>query len=134
MRTFNYTWMSPPAGSNVINVIFNNGQVLSAQRTVLVFNSQSSSTTYGLPGYDYFVSGTSPTNPAGWLRITSITNGLVAWNSVAGKTYQVLATTNLTASFEPVSTVITATNTNCFFLDPNYTNGPDRFYLIQVFQ
>ena len=31
--------------------------------------------------------GTNPNNPAAWLEITGIANGLIAWNSVAGKSY-----------------------------------------------
>jgi glycosidase len=133
LRTFNYTWVAPPPGSNVINVTFDGSEVLSAQRTVLVFDPQSSSPTYGLPGYDSFIAGTSPTNPATWLQITGIAQGLISWNSVPGKTYQVMESAELSAGFQPVSWVITATATNSSFLDVNYTNGPDRFYLIQVF-
>jgi hypothetical protein len=107
--------------------------VLNAQRTVLVFNPQSSSPTYGLPGYDAFVAGSNPANPATWLQITSISQGLITWNSVPGKTYQVLASGDLSAGFQPISPVISAAGTNSLFFDANYTNGPARFYLIQVF-
>ena len=86
-----------------------------------------------MPGYDYFVSGTSPTNPGGWLRINSVTNGLVDWTSVAGKSYQVLTSTNLSAGFQPVGPIISATNTNSIFLDTNSNSGPAKFYRIQVF-
>ncbi|HEX3720078.1 MAG TPA: alpha-amylase family glycosyl hydrolase [Verrucomicrobiae bacterium] len=134
MRTFNFTWVAPPPGSNVINITFDGTQVLSAQRTVLVFDPQSSSPIYGRPGYDAFVSGANPTNAATWLQITSIANGLVAWNSVAGKNYQVLASNNLDEGFQPISGIISATGTNSYFFDVNYTNGPDKFYLVQVFQ
>jgi hypothetical protein len=134
MQTFNCPWNQPPAGTNLIQISYSfNGVQVSAQRTVVVFNSQSSSPTFGLPGYNYYISGTSPNNPAGWLKINSITNGLIDWTSVAGKTYQVLATTNLSKAFRPVSPVLTATNTNSVFLDVDYTNGPQRFYKIQVF-
>jgi hypothetical protein len=133
LRTFNYTWVAPPPGRNVINVTFDGVEVLSAQRTVLVFDPRSSSPTYGLPGYDSFVAGANPTNPATWLQITGIAGGLITWNSVPGKTYQVLASGNLNAGFQPVSPVLSATGTNSFFYDSNYTNGPDKFYLIQVF-
>jgi hypothetical protein len=133
LRTFNYTWVGPPPGSNVINVTFDGAQVLSAQRTVLIFDPQSSSPAYGLPGYEFFVAGANPANPATWLEITGIAQGLITWNSVAGKTYQVLASADLNAGFQPVSPVLTATGTNSHFFDINYTNGPDKFYLIQVF-
>jgi hypothetical protein len=133
MRTFNYSWAAPPPGSNVINVTFDGTQVLSAQRTVLVFDPQSTSPVYGLPGYDFFIAGADPSNPATWLRITGIAQGLITWNSVSGKTYQVLAAGNLNAGFQPVSPVISATGSNSSFFDVNYTNGPDRFYLIEVF-
>jgi hypothetical protein len=39
----------------------------------------------------------------------------------------------LNAGFQPVSPVISATGSNSSFFDVNYTNGPDRFYLIEVF-
>jgi hypothetical protein len=133
MRTFNYTWVSPPAGSNFISVTFDNGNVLNAQRSVLVFNPQSSSPFYGLPGYDFFVAGSSPTNPATWLQITGIGQGVITWESVPGKTYQVLAGGDLSAGFQPISPIISATGTNSLFFDASYTNGPARFYRIQVF-
>jgi hypothetical protein len=133
MRTFNYDWISPPAGSNVINITFDGAEVLSAQRTVLVFDPQSSSTAYGLPGYDFFVAGSNPANPATWLEITGIAQGLITWNSVPGKTYEVLVSNNLSAGFQPASPVISAAGTNTLFFDANYTNGPARFYLVQVF-
>jgi hypothetical protein len=125
--------MAPPPGSNVINVTFDGGQVLSAQRIVLVFDPQSTSPTDGLPGYDFFVAGSNPANPATWLQINSIAQGLITWISVPGKTYQVLASANLSDGFQPISWIISATGTNSFFVDVNYTNGPSRFYLVQVF-
>jgi hypothetical protein len=133
LRTFNYTWVAPPPGSNVIAVVFDGAEVLSAQRSVLVFDPGSSSPAYGLPGYDFFIAGSNPGNPATWLEITGIAGGLVTWNSVAGKTYQVLASGSVNAGFQPVSPVIAATGSNSFFYDVNYTNGPERFYLIEVF-
>jgi hypothetical protein len=134
MRTFNFTWVGPPAGSNVINITFDGQQVLSAQRTVLIFDPQSGSLTYGRPGYDAFVAGVNPTNSATWLQITGIANGVISWNSVAGKNYQVLASNDLNAGFRPVSGIINANGSNSYFFDVNYTNGPDKFYLVQVFQ
>jgi hypothetical protein len=131
---FNFTWNSPPPGSNVIKIAFDGTQVVSAQRTVMVFDPQSSSPIYGRPGYDYYVSGTNPNNPAAWLEITSIANGLIAWNSIAGKSYQVMASDDLSAGFEPISGIISASGTNSSFYDVNYTNGPAKFYLVQVFQ
>jgi hypothetical protein len=133
MRTFNYTWLAPPPGADVINISFDGAQLLSAQRTVLVFDPNSSSPVFGLPGYDSFVAGTNPTNPATWLQITSVANGLVSWNSVSNKSYQVLATTNLNNPFQPISPVLSAAGSNSSFFDLNYTNAPDTFYLIQVF-
>jgi hypothetical protein len=133
MRTFNYTWIAPSPGSNVINVTFDGAQFLSAQRTVLVFDPASSSSSYGLPGYDFFIAGSNPANPATWLEINSTSQGLISWNSVPGRSYQVLESGNLGQGFQPVSPIINATASNSLFFDSYYTNGPDRFYLIQVF-
>ena len=133
MRTFNYTWIAPSPGSNVINVTFDGAQFLSAQRTVLVFDPASSSSSYGLPGYDFIIAGSNPANPATWLEINSTSQGLISWNSVPGRSYQVLESGNLGQGFQPVSPIINATASNSLFFDSYYTNGPDRFYLIQVF-
>ncbi len=132
MRTFNFAWSAPTPGTNTIQITFDGDQALNAQRTVLVFDPASSSTNFGLPGYDFYVAGSNPSNTNTWLRITSVNQGLVSWNSVAGKTYEVLASTNLSSGFKAISPVLTAAGTNTTYFDSAYTNGPDRFYLIQV--
>ncbi|HEY5298971.1 MAG TPA: hypothetical protein VIK59_13780, partial [Verrucomicrobiae bacterium] len=55
---------------------------------------------------------------------------LIVWDSVAGANYEVLATTNLTQPFQPISGVIQATSSSTSFYDPD--PEPQKFYEIQL--
>jgi hypothetical protein len=133
LSQLNYSWTGATPGTNVINVSYQGSQVLTAQRTVVVFDPNSASSVYGRAGYSNYVAGVNANNPATWLKITGAANGLIRWQSVPGRTYQVLASTNLAQTFLPVSTAITATSSNTVFFDSGYTNNASKFYLIQVF-
>jgi len=133
LTRLNYLWSNAVAGTNVIGVAYQGDPVLAAQRTVVVFDPHSPSSAFGLPGYQYYVAGTDPNNPSTWLKILSESDGLVTWNCVSNKSYQVLATTNLSFPFQPVSPTIVATNGRATFLDAGRANAAQKFYLIQVF-
>lgn len=76
--------------------------------------------------------GTDPLEAASALRILNLTTGnLLTWSSISGKTYQVLASPGLGTNFNPISAVITATNTTASHLDSSATNRI-RLYRVGV--
>ena len=67
-------------------------------------------------------------------RLSAIASGGVialTWYSVTGLTYRVLASTDLTSGFWPLSSSILATGPTTGFQDTNATN-PSRFYRVQL--
>jgi hypothetical protein len=104
LRSLGYNWTGITPGTNVIQVVFTNGVLtLNDVRTVMV----------------------SP------FHITSVSGGLVTWESVSNHNYQVLATTNLNYPMVPISPVIPASGATTFFFDP----APDptnKFYRVQA--
>jgi len=70
--------------------------------------------------------GVALVNPA-WVPIATIKNtGVLNWNSVSGKTYQVWSTTNLAVPFSASSSVVTALDsTTSFTASP--TNSSEYF-------
>ena len=78
------------------------------------------------------IAATNPLDANSALRITGLSNGnLLTWASVSYTTYQVVATTSLSASFVPISNVIVATGSITTFLDVAPTNAA-KFYRVQV--
>ncbi|MEO6182527.1 MAG: thrombospondin type 3 repeat-containing protein, partial [Verrucomicrobiota bacterium] len=132
LRSLYYYWTNPPPGSNVIQVVFTNFVTLSDTRTVSVVRPGDSDGD-GASDYNEIISGTDPYNLASVLKITELANGhqLVVWDSVAGIRYQVLGTTHLNLSFQPISSVITATEQSSFFFDASL-DATNKFYRIQV--
>ena len=65
------------------------------------------------------------------IRVTANGNQLVVWDSVAGRNYQVLATTNPAVPMQVISPLIQASGTSSFYFDsaPDATN---KFYRIQL--
>jgi hypothetical protein len=107
MRALLYNWTGALPGTNVIQIGYsNNAAVLVDTRTVLV---------------------PEPLRISGF---TGVSQSLV-WSSVPGVNYLVLATTNLSEPFQPVSPVITATGLSTAYYDP-LPAAPQKFYLIQV--
>ncbi len=107
LRSLLYNWSGGLPGTNVIQVVFNNGVVsLNDTRIVII-------------------------PPP--LRISNFDNNnhTVVWDSTPGVNYQVLATTNLSEPFEPISIVIQATNLATFFNDPSPPVS-QKFYEIEV--
>ena len=109
---FHWTMNSPGTvmGTNVLQVVYSNsitGVTLSDTRTVIV-------------PPPLVISG-----------LTS-NNQLLIWDSAPGVNYQVLATTNLTQPFTPISGTIPGTGTSTFYYDYLTTNAPQKFYEIEV--
>jgi hypothetical protein len=115
MRSLIYDWTtnSPgtTTGSNVIQVVYSNnsaGLVLRDTRTVIV-------------PPPLVISGLASNNQ------------LVVWSSTPGVNYTVLATTNLSQPFTPVSGVIPANGLSTSYLDiSNSPPAPLKFYEIEV--
>ena len=104
-----YNWLNPVAGSNSIEVLYSN-------------------TTASFVSDTKYVIITQP------LQITSFTgNAQLIWNSAPGLDYEVLATTNLSQPFEPISGVIPSQGSSTFYYDLSYTNAvPMKFYEIEL--
>jgi len=75
--------------------------------------------------------GITLVNPS-WIPVAGLNGGgVLNWNSVSGKTYQVWSTTNLSVPFSAFSGVLTALD-----MTASFTNSPTnaaRFYRIQFF-
>ena len=108
MQGLLYNWNNPPIGTNVIQVIYTNAiPPISDTRSVIVAPPLVIS---GLGG----------------------NNQLVLWDSTPGVNYEVLATTNLTQPFQPISGIIPSQGTTTSFYDAN--PAPQKFYEIEMVQ
>ena len=105
LKIVSYNWNNPALGTNLIQVIYTNGMVISDDRLVIV---------------------------APPLQITSLANNnqLVVWDSAPGVNYQVLATTNLFTPFLPISGPIPGSGSSTVFYDPD--SSIQKFYEIQM--
>ena len=106
MRSFTYNWTSPTPGTNLIQVIYTNNIVPIGDARVVVV--------------------TPP------VKITGLSSNhqLVMWNSVVGVNYQILATTNLTQPFQPISGTIPSQGSTTSFYDAN--PAPQKFYEVEL--
>jgi glycosidase len=132
LRSLYYYWVAPPAGTNTYQVTYSNIFTLSDTRTFVVARPGDSDGD-GMSDYNEVLAGTDSQDAASALRITELANGnqLVVWDSVAGRNYQVLATTNLFYPMEVISPVIQASGPDSFYFD----SAPDavgKFYRIQL--
>lgn len=77
--------------------------------------------------------GTNPLDVNSVLRIIGLNGGgqLLTWSSESGKTYQVFATTNLTAGFTPLSGPLASEGSLTHFTNANPTM-PGLFYRVAV--
>jgi glycosidase len=77
--------------------------------------------------------GTNPLDGSSVLRILSVSNNgqQLTWASVAGKNYQVLGSTNVTAGFTPLSGVLNATGATRSFTNPAPA-ATQQFYRVAV--
>jgi hypothetical protein len=87
----------------------------------------------GMSDYNETLAGTDPFDANSGLRITELANGnqLVVWDSVAGRNYQVLATTNLVYPMQVISPVIQASASSSFYFD-NAPDATSKFYRMQL--
>ncbi|MGA2543484.1 MAG: alpha-amylase family glycosyl hydrolase [Verrucomicrobiota bacterium] len=109
LRSLLYNWSGALPGSNTIQVVYsNNAAVLSDTRTVIVPPPLAIS---GLAG----------------------NNQSIVWSSTPGVNYIVLATTNLSLPFTPISGVLPANGLSTSYLDiSNSPPVPQKFYEIEV--
>ena len=82
------------------------------------------------------IAGTNPDNSSSVLRVIDIASAVggyqVTWSSVAGKKYQVYATTGMgSIAFAPLSGIITASGTTTSYTDSTATGGV-RYYRIRL--
>jgi hypothetical protein len=105
MRSLLYNWTDATIGTNVIQVFFTNGITLSDMRTIIV---------------------APPLRISGY----SSSNQLVIWDSAPGVNYEVLATTNLTQPFTPISSVIPGNGPSTYFFDDS--PAQQKFYEIMT--
>jgi glycosidase len=108
MNSLFYNWNITASGTNVIQVTYTNGIVLSDTKTVIV-----------APPFQI----TSLANSGG--------NPLLVWGSTPNVNYEVLATTNLTQPFEPIGPVIRTNGFSASFYDTSPA-APQKFYEIEI--
>jgi alpha-amylase len=111
MRSLLYNWSGASPGTNIIQIVYSNssaGVLLSDTRTVIV-------------------------PPPLVISSLSSNNQLIVWSSTPGVNYIVLATTNLSQPFIPLSGVVPANGFSTSYLDiSNSPPAPQKFYEIEV--
>jgi len=133
LRSLYYYWNSPAIGSNVISVTYSNLSLQLADTRNVAIARPGDTDGDGMSDYNEIVAGTNPQDANSILRITELANGhqLVVWDSVAGRNYEVLATTNPSSPMQIISPVIPANGDSSFYFDtaPDPTN---KFYRVKV--
>ncbi len=106
-QSLSYNWHNPPPGTNLIQVIYTNGVIISDSRTLTI---------------------------APPLRISGLAgnNQLLLWDSAPGAQYQVLATTNLTQPFQPLGSIVPSQGGTTSFYDSDLT--AQKFYEVEMLQ
>jgi hypothetical protein len=136
LRKISCDWTGSALGTNVIQIFYTNNVTLSDTRTVNVVRPVDlnlDTDSDGVPDWQEIIAGTNPNDANSVLRITALDNGnrRVVWASVPNMTYQVLFTTNVGQSFQPLGAVVYASSTSATYTDIE-TNSPNKFYRIQV--
>jgi glycosidase len=132
LRQLLYSWVNPTPGTNVINVLYTNFTILADSRSV-VFARPGDSDGDGMSDVNEIHAGTDPFDANSLLRITDLANGnrLVVWDSVLGRQYRVLATTNLSLPFAPASLVIPASSSSAVWHDDS-PEAPRKYYRVEL--
>lgn len=133
LRSVNYNYIGYPVGTNTVTILYTNvGVQLSDTRTFVVVRPGDSDGD-GMSDYHETLAGTDPFDADSVLRITELANGnqLVVWASVAGRNYQVLATTNLFYPMQVISPVIQASGESSFYFDAT-PDAHSKFYRVQL--
>jgi parallel beta-helix repeat protein/predicted outer membrane repeat protein len=92
----------------------------------------------GMNNWQEWIAGTNPTNAASFLQMLSATNSLtgakVTWQSVSGKTYYLLRSTNLAAApaFTALVSNLPGAASTTSYTDTTATNGNAFFYRVGV--
>ena len=111
MKALYYNWNNPPVGTNVIQVLYtNSAPPISDTRSVIVVPP-------------LVISGLGGNN-----------NQLVLWDSAPGVNYQVLATTNLTQPFQPISGIVPSQGATTSYYDSDTNSVAQKFYQVEMVQ
>ncbi|MFM2295680.1 MAG: hypothetical protein RLZZ350_2093 [Verrucomicrobiota bacterium] len=103
-----------------------------ASAALLVLDPAADSDGDGRSNASELAAGTNPLDANSVFKVLSFTVAhQLTWSSVVGKTYTVLATTNILSGFTAVSSNLTATAANTSFTDSTATNAT-KFYRVQV--
>ncbi len=132
-RSVNYLANGLVPGTNVVFVTYTNSPVYLEDTRTFVVVRPGDSDGDGMSDYNETLAGTDPYNPGSILRITELANGnkLVVWDSVAGRTYRVLATTDIAAPMQVISSPIQAGGPSTFYFD-TASEASNKFYRIQL--
>lgn len=91
----------------------------------------------GFPLWQSYIAGLAPTNPTSQLRFTSEsllqkTNLVLTWNTITGRVYSILTSTNAAGSFTPLANATNLSPTVQVFTNPIAPNTAKKFYRLQV--
>ena len=132
LKSVNYVWNSTIPGTNTVSITYSNLAVQLQDMRNFVVARPGDSDGDGVSDYNEIISGTDPYDPSSVLRITQLLNGnQLVWDSIAGRNYQVLATTNLMSSFTAISSPIQAGGSSTFYVD-SAPDAANKFYRIQL--
>ena len=133
LRSVNYNYSGYPAGTNTILVTYTNLATYIEDTRTFVVVRPGDSDGDGMSDYNEAIAGTDAFDANSALRITELANGnqLVVWDSIAGRNYEVQATTNLVYPMQVISPPIQASGPSTFYFD-NAPDATNKFYRIKL--